>query len=87
MEFPLGDRFSTHNRYITEDVPVGCRVFYELSKLTDIKLPLIESLINISGIVVGKDYFKEGFDLDFLGFKDLGKEEILNYLRGGNSEK
>jgi opine dehydrogenase len=84
MEYDPNSRFRVDSRYITEDVPVGCRMYYELGKLCGVKTPLIESLINIGGIVVEKDYFTEGFNLELLGLGNFNKTELINYLRGDN---
>lgn len=84
MEYLPGDRFTVDNRYISEDVPVGCKMFYELARLSGTRLPVIESLINFAGIIVGRDYFKEGFDLDYVGLGGMTKDELLSHLRTGS---
>lgn len=83
MEYIPGARFTVDNRYITEDVPVGCKMFYELGKLGGVQTPIIESLINFGGIMVDKNYFKAGFSLEYLGLGSMNKNELLKYLRTG----
>lgn len=80
--FP-GERFTMESRYITEDIPVGCRVYYELAKKYDIEVPIIESMINIGSVVSGVDYFAQGFSLEDLGIDKMGRDELLGYLREG----
>ncbi len=72
-----------HNRYITEDVPVGCRVYHELGKKFGIKTPTIDALITLASIMTEIDYFSEGYTLDTIGIADMDKEQLLTYLTQG----
>lgn len=74
---------SIYHRYITEDVPVGCKVYHELGLQYGVPTPVIDSMIVIASCMVKKDYFKEGYTLDYLGIKDMSKEELLAYLNKG----
>ncbi len=83
MEYFPGARFTVQNRYVSEDVPVGTKIFYELGKKAGVKTPILESMITIGGLVNDTDYFEKGWTLDKLGIEKMGKEELLTYLREG----
>jgi opine dehydrogenase len=72
--------FTVYNRYITEDIPVGCHVFYELAKKFDVKVPVTESMITLASVMTKTDYWKIGLTLEDLGIAHLNKEELLAYL-------
>ena len=75
--------FSIHNRYITEDVPVGCHVYHELGKKFNVPTPVIDAMITIASVMVGTDFFKTSVKLDELGIADLDKQQLLDYLNLG----
>lgn len=76
--------FTIHNRYITEDIPVGCHVYHELGKKFGVKTPVIDSMINLASVMVGRDFYETGYTLDYLGIGHLNREELLEYLHNGN---
>jgi opine dehydrogenase len=84
MKYLPGERFTVESRYITEDIPVGCRVFYELARKFSIAVPIIESMINLGSVVSEKDYFAEGFSLKDLGIDQMDRDQLLRYLREGD---
>jgi opine dehydrogenase len=71
------------SRYITEDVPVGCRVYYELAKKYGIKVPIIKSMISIASTVNNINYFEKGFSLKDLGIENMSHTELIKYLKEG----
>ena len=75
--------FSIYNRYITEDIPVGCHLYYELAKKFNIKVPIIESMITLGSVMTKTNYWESGLTLEDLGIKDLNRAELLTYLREG----
>lgn len=81
--FP-GERFTSKSRYVTEDIPVGCNVFYQFARRYDLEVPVIESMIRIGSIVSGEDYFKSGMTLEDLGIAHLSDSQLLTYLRKGD---
>ncbi|MGB9791832.1 MAG: NAD/NADP octopine/nopaline dehydrogenase family protein [Thermacetogeniaceae bacterium] len=82
IQFGTGP-FSVENRYLTEDIPVGCRVYHELGKKFGVKTPIIDAMISIASAVLERDYFTEGYTLDYLGIGHMTKEEMHKYLREG----
>jgi len=75
--------FNILNRYITEDIPVGCNIFYLLAAKFGIEIPIITSMIHLGNVMTGRDFFAEGVTLTDLGLADLNKEQIGRYLREG----
>ena len=75
--------FTIQNRYITEDVPVGCHVYHELGKKFGIATPVIDSMITIASVMTGQDFYKTGVRLEDLGIGHLDKDQLLKYLNEG----
>lgn len=79
--------FTIQNRYITEDIPVGCHIYHELGKKYGVETKVIDSMITLASIMTGHDYYKEGMKLDDLGIGHLDNEQLLKYLNEGVYEK
>ncbi|MCD8326821.1 MAG: NAD/NADP octopine/nopaline dehydrogenase family protein [Lachnospiraceae bacterium] len=75
--------FTIKNRYITEDVPVGCHIYHELCKKYGVPTPVIDSMITLGSVMTGQDYYKSGLTLDDLGIGELDGEQLLTYLNEG----
>ena len=75
--------FTIQNRYITEDVPVGCHVYHELGKKFGIATPVLDSMITIASVMTGQDFYKTGVKLEDLGIGHLDKDQLLKYLNEG----
>lgn len=75
--------FTINNRYITEDVPVGCHLYHELGKKYGVETPVIDSMITLASVMVGQDFYKDGITLDELGIGDLNPQELIEYLNEG----
>ncbi|HHY40050.1 MAG TPA: NAD/NADP octopine/nopaline dehydrogenase [Syntrophaceticus sp.] len=82
IQFGTGP-FSVNHRYITEDIPVGCHVYHELGKKFGVKTPVIDSMINLASAMLNRDFYAEGYTLDYLGIGHMTKEEMHKYLREG----
>lgn len=78
---------SINHRYVTEDVPVGCKIYHELGKQYGISTPIIDSMIVLASAMLKKDYFKEGYSLKYLGIDNMEKPALLEYLNKGNYSK
>ena len=75
---------SIDHRYITEDIPVGCKLYHDFGVKFGVKTPIIDSMIVLGGGMHEKDYFKEShYNLDYLGIGHMSKEELLNYMYNG----
>jgi opine dehydrogenase len=86
IQFGTGP-FTIHNRYITEDIPVGCHVYHELGKKFGLATPVIDSMINLAGVMAEQDFYKTGYTLDYLGLGGLSGAEMLDYLNKGVLKK
>ncbi len=75
--------FSMNNRYITEDIPVGCHVYHELGVKFGIKTPVIDSMINLASAMLETDFYEKGYTLDYLGIGHMTKAQMLKYLHEG----
>lgn len=75
---------SINHRYITEDVPVGCKIYHDLGVKFGVPTPIIDSMITLGGAVHEKDFFKETkYDLDYLGIGHMTLNEVLEYMYHG----
>lgn len=88
--FPLDQRSNEGNtgpndinhRYITEDIPVNCKIYHELGIQYNVPTPIIDSMILLGGAFHEKNFYNEGkYDLDYIGIKGKSKEELNRYLR------
>lgn len=71
-----------NHRYITEDIPVGCKIYHDLGVAYGVPTPIIDSMIVLGGAFHGKDYFTESrYTLDYLGIGGMTAAELNRYLR------
>jgi opine dehydrogenase len=75
--------FTVNHRYLTEDIPIGCHVFHELGKKFGVETPTIDSMINLANAMLDRDFYEEGYTLEYLGIGDMDKAELLDYLNNG----
>ena len=74
---------SLNHRYMHEDISSGLVPMAELAGVADIPAPLMEALITVAGAMMGRDYRREGVNLDRMGIQGRNKEEIQEYVRKG----
>lgn len=75
---------SIHHRYLTEDVPVGCKIYHDLGVQYGVPTPIIDSMIVLAGSMHKKNFFQESkYDLAYLGIDNMSKEDLLDYLNNG----
>ena len=73
-----------NHRYITEDIPVGCKIYHDLGVKYGVPTPIIDSMIVLGGAMHEKSFFKETkYDLKYLGIDHMNKEELRDYLYKG----
>ena len=77
---------SIHHRYITEDIPVSCKIYHELGRAYGVPTPIIDAMIVLGGAFHRKNYFVESrYSLDYIGISGMSKDELLEYLHNGKS--
>ncbi len=75
---------SIHHRYLTEDVPVSCKIYHDLGVTYNVPTPIIDSMITIAGAFHRKNFFKESqYSLKYLGIDGLDIQNLAEYLRKG----
>lgn len=70
-------------RYVTEDVPTGLVPISELGKIVGVPTPNIDAVITILSTVYGRDFRKEGRNLESLGIKNMDKASLMHYFETG----
>ncbi len=82
---PYGDGpYSLDNRYITEDVPIGCHIVSELGKKFGVKTPIQDCMITLAETMTGRELVKAaGYSLEYLGIAHMNKQQLNDYLRKG----
>jgi len=63
-------------RYLTEDVPTGLVPTASLGEYLQIDTPIINSIVNLSSILSGIDFKKEGRTIENLGLEDYISNRI-----------
>ena len=75
---------SIDHRYITEDIPVGCKIYHDLGVKFGVPTPIIDSMIVLGGAMHETNYFETSrYNLDYLGIGKMGRKELLEYLYNG----
>ena len=75
---------SINHRYLTEDVPVGCKIYHDLGVQYGVPTPVIESMIGLAGCMHKMSFFETSkYNLAYLGIDNMPKEELLAYLNEG----
>lgn len=75
---------SIDHRYITEDIPVGCKIYHDLGVKYGVKTPIIDSMIVLGGAMHEKNFFIDTkYNLKYLGIDNLSKEQLLEYMYTG----
>jgi opine dehydrogenase len=72
--------FSMQDRYITEDVPMGCVFTSSLGRRLGVPTPTYDAIIQIASVVNGSDYSKTGRTLENLGLAKLSPARLRNFL-------
>ena len=67
-------------RYLTEDIPYGLVPISNLSRFLGLATPVIDSVIQLSSTLLGKDFRSSGLGLTELGLEGFSKEELSSRL-------
>ena len=74
---------SFENRYMTEDIPVGCYMYQQLARRYHIATPAIDSMIYLGCVMIGRNLLAKGYTLDYVGIGHMNHEELHQWLREG----
>jgi len=80
---PIKGPDSLTHRYVTEDVPYGLVVWASMGNAVGIETPTMDALIEIGSVIIGKDCWKEGRNLEKMGIEGLSLRQIIRYLETG----
>lgn len=72
------------NRYITEDVPMGLGLLHSLGKHLGVPTPIADSIITLSGTMVGANYFEKARTVESLGYKNA--DELMDAIDKRNKK-
>lgn len=86
LPVPKGTRFTLESRYIVEDVPVGCNGAICFADVLNVKTPMIHAMTCLSNVMKEVDYYETGFNLETFGLEGMTAEEMVEYMRTGNSD-
>jgi opine dehydrogenase len=71
------------HRYMHEDINSGILPISYLGKLAGVSTPVIDSLIDLACILMGRNYWREGLDLEKMGLKGLNLEQAQKLIYEG----
>jgi opine dehydrogenase len=80
----LGAPSSLDHRYLFEDVPTGLVPIAALGELAGVPTPTIQATIAMASQLCGRDFWREGRNVDNLGIADLSPAELLMYVWDGS---
>ena len=73
-----------HHRYMTEDVPIGCKIYHDLGVQYGVATPIIDSMITLAGAMHQKNFLESSrYNLAYLGIDNMTKEQLILYLNEG----
>lgn len=73
---------SINHRYITEDIPVSCKMYHDLGDAFGVKTPIIDAMITIGGAFHNKNFFSESrYDLSYAGIGGMDDKSLMKYLK------
>ena len=74
---------SMDHKYVTEDVPCGLVAMSALGEAVGVATPVIDGLIALCGAMLGRDFTKEGRNLEYLGLAGKNAEQIRQVFELG----
>lgn len=80
------DRYSSlagMERVFVEDISYSFIPLIRLGKMLGVSTPVLESMVELMGVMLDKDYWERGITLEDLGLADLNEEKILSYINKG----
>lgn len=71
------------NRYYTEDIPYGIATWAKLAHLIGVPVPVMDSLVDLGGVLIESDCWSGGRSMDELGIDGMDLDTLCGYLVEG----
>jgi opine dehydrogenase len=68
-------------RYLTEDVPYGLVTWSSFGDLVNVDTPTLDACIQISSVLLGRDFMSEGLTVEKLGFGGMDAKQVVNFFQ------
>ncbi|MCG1010307.1 NAD/NADP octopine/nopaline dehydrogenase family protein [Salinicoccus sp. ID82-1] len=69
------------NRYVTEDVSNGLVLWASIGDMVDVDTPVMDAVITLTGVLLRRDFFREGVTLSKLGIEKVSSEELNRLMK------
>jgi hypothetical protein len=66
-----------------QDLAYGIPPIIELGDILNVPTPMFRMIADVSKLVTGVDYMKEGLNIKKLGIKGMTKARLMRYLKTG----
>ena len=70
-------------RYVTEDVPMSLVPMSELGRAIGVPTPCMDAVIQLTSTIYGKDFRKEGRNLEKMGLAGMDVKAIEDVFTNG----
>ena len=74
-------------RYVYEDIPYGSVFFASLGEQVGVPMPATRTIVDLAGLMTGRDFWAEGFTTEKQGLGELSGGELLDFVQTGRSSK
>lgn len=74
-------------RYVFEDIPYGSVFFASLGKTLAVPTLATDTIIDLAGVMMGRDFRETGLTMDSLGLERLKTAELIDFFNTGRSPK
>ena len=71
-----------NHRFITEDAPFSMLPLIELGTLGGVETPVMRSVVQLCGLILGENYFASGMTLAKMGLQGKTISEIEEFIQG-----
>ncbi|MFX0197872.1 MAG: NAD/NADP octopine/nopaline dehydrogenase family protein [Candidatus Hodarchaeota archaeon] len=75
---------SLDHRFILEDVPFALVPLHHFGQLLNMPTPVTDALILLASRMCGRDFLKEGSDLEKMGISKMSPREVKKWVTEGN---
>jgi opine dehydrogenase len=65
------------NRYMFEDIPMGLVPMISFGDALGVPMPVSKLIVELANIIMKKNYWEEGRNVEKLGLKGLSAEEMI----------